>query len=291
MSGGREVIHVLGTAQDAGVPHLGCVCAACAHARAHPAARRLPTSIGIAGQSGRILLVDATLALTEQAGMLMSAEGRTDLGFDGILLTHAHVGHILGLALLGKEGARARSLPTFVTERMAVYLRTHRPWAWLIARGELALEIVAPDVPMKWDGMELTPFSVPHRGEDTDTVGVHVSGSGRSLCYVPDTDVWSDALLDRIRTSDTALLDGTFYSDRELPNRTQAEIPHPPIADSLERLMACGTPIAFTHLNHSNPLLDPDPARRPPLPPPCRVVQRGEILRLGLTPTIDGVDP
>jgi pyrroloquinoline quinone biosynthesis protein B len=65
---------------------------------------------------------------------------------------------------------------------------------------------------------------------------------------------------------DTALLDGTFYSLNELPGRDVTQIGHPLITttmDLLEPLVRSGkTRVFFTHLNHSNPALDPASAER-----------------------------
>ena len=64
-----------------------------------------------------------------------------------------------------------------------------------------------------------------------------------------------DGLLEGV---DVAYLDGTFYDGRELPGRNIADIPHPPIVDTMERLAddAKERPgrIRFLHINHSNPV-------------------------------------
>ena len=59
--------------------------------------------------------------------------------------------------------------------------------------------------------------------------------------------------------ADIVLLDGTFWSSGELPR--QAEVPHPPVRETLELL---GTRreddprVVFIHLNHTNPLCNPE---------------------------------
>ncbi len=61
---------------------------------------------------------------------------------------------------------------------------------------------------------------------------------------------------------DVAILDGTFFSGDELPGRDPLSIGHPLIRDSLDLLepvvRGTGLRVYFTHLNHSNPALDPD---------------------------------
>jgi pyrroloquinoline quinone biosynthesis protein B len=57
-----------------------------------------------------------------------------------------------------------------------------------------------------------------------------------------------------------ALLDATFHSAAELPGRDPREIPHPLVPDTLATFadLAPGRRLILTHLNHSNPLCDPD---------------------------------
>jgi pyrroloquinoline quinone biosynthesis protein B len=129
----------------------------------------------------------------------------------------------------------------------------------------------------------VTALPVPHRDEYTDTVGFLIEGPQRSVFYVPDTDswdAWQPGLPDRLATVDVALLDGSFYSPAELPGRSVAEIGHPLISgsmDLLEALVARGeVEVIFTHLNHSNPALDPGSA------------ESAEIKRRGFSVLADG---
>ena len=58
-----------------------------------------------------------------------------------------------------------------------------------------------------------------------------------------------------------AVVDGTLWSADELPGRAIEEIGHPLIRDSLDllesRVAGGSLAVYFTHLNHSNPALDP----------------------------------
>lgn len=272
---GRAHVRVLGTAQDAGVPQLGCVCVACEAARADPGHGRHPASLAVVAGSGRTLLVDATLAITAQAGLLARPPQRP-LGFDEVLLTHAHAGHILGLPLLGREGASTKGLPVHATATMATYLTTQRPFAHLVARGEIRLVALAPGATLQLDDVTIAVFASPHRSEDTDTVGLDIQGARCRVVYLPDADRFDDDLVARIRDADVALVDGTFHDADELPGRDLTTIPHPFIVDSVRRLHGARGEVRFTHLNHSNTLLHPDPARRPRLPAGFAVAADGE---------------
>jgi len=60
---------------------------------------------------------------------------------------------------------------------------------------------------------------------------------------------------------DVAYLDGTFFADGELEGRDMSQIPHPFIAETMERLADLDASerakVRFLHLNHTNPALDP----------------------------------
>jgi len=187
---------------------------------------------------------------------------------DGVLLTHAHVGHYLGLAFFGYEAIHTRALAVYATPRMAGFLRANGPWSRLVSREEIVLREIPPGVPFALDaGVRVTPFAVPHRDEDSDTVGFKIEGPHAIVVYVPDTDAWdawNPPLPAVLEGSTEALLDGTFYAADELPGRDVTKIGHPLITSTmalLESDVRSGhLHVAFTHLNHSNLALDPSGA-------------------------------
>jgi pyrroloquinoline quinone biosynthesis protein B len=271
---------VLGTVQDGGFPHAGCVCVACADARRVPAHARRVSSVGLVGTTGRTLLVDATPDFPAQAAALAAAAGRERIAPDVIVLTHAHVGHYVGLAWLGREAMGTKGLTVRCTGAMAAFLRTNRPWSHLVERGEVSLERLQPGDPLAFDGLEVRAFLSPHRGEDTDTLGFEITGPTREALYVSDADVFPPALVDRIRGVDVALVDGTFYGPDELPHRDILAVRHPFVKDSVRSLGGGRGEVWFTHLNHSNPLLRPEPAARPVLPRGFGVAHEGQSFDL-----------
>lgn len=263
---------VLGTAQDGGFPHTGCEHAACAAARKDPKlARRVASLAVVAG--GRTYLVDASPDLPAQIQEVHAfrsfPEGKVDRApFDGVLLTHAHIGHYLGLAHFGFESLNTKDLPVYVSPRMAGYLRTSGPWSQLVRLGNVKLVEIKPG---EWftlgEGISAKAFAVPHRDEYSDTMAFLIRGPKRTLLYVPDTDTWKTwtrPLTQVIEEEkvDYALLDATFYSPDELPDRDVTRIKHPLVTDSMELLgplvKAGKVKVWFTHLNHSNPALDPN---------------------------------
>lgn len=259
-------LFVLGTAQDGGLPHFGCDRPCCAAARA--SGRVLfPSCLGIVDHDrDRLVLVEATPRIEEQAALLhrlAGSHGRGRRVVDAVLLTHAHLGHYLGLAWFGREVAATDAIPVFCSERFAGYLRGHGPWRQLVELGQIALQPTAPEQPFSpIDGLLVTAIAVPHRDEYSDTMAFVLRGPNRAVLFVPDIDGWQrvPGLLDRLLDGvDVAYLDGTFYDGSELPDRDPAEIPHPLMTTTMDLLArrARERPgaIRFLHLNHTNPVL------------------------------------
>lgn len=265
---------VLGIAQDGGLPHIGCGQLACVRARADSARRERVAALGLIDDAeGRRFLIDATPDLPSQIESLNGGRRpRPPIDprrpVDGILLSHAHIGHYTGLMYLGREALGARGVPVYATARMARFLRDNAPWSQLVALGNIELRELEPERELSLTpSLRLSARQVPHRDELSDTIGFVVRGPRRSLLYVPDIDKWERwerPLEDEVANVDLALLDGTFSSAEELPGRSLAEIPHPLVSETMARLRrraALAGRVLFIHLNHTNPLLW-DPARR-----------------------------
>ena len=292
----RWVAVALGTAQDAGVPQAGCDCARCVAARRDPGRRRRVASLALTlPASGHTWLIDATPDLGEQLEVVHRfrahpAGGPDRHPVDGILLTHAHAGHFLGLAFFGFEAIDSHDLPVLASPRMAAFLRGNGPWSLLVARRNILLREMTPgEEQILEPGLTVTPLAVPHRDELSDTLGFVVRGPRRTLLYVPDTDswtAWATPLTEVLRRErvDVALLDGTFYAAGELPDRDVRRIGHPLMTSTVELLrerVRGGLQVFFTHLNHSNPALDPaGPERRALGAAGFRVLEEGQELDL-----------
>lgn len=273
---GPKVV-VLGTVQDGGMPQIACTDARCTAARKNPALRRNVASLAIDfPKTDHTYLIDATPDFGEQMEKVHTfrhhPEGRVDrMPIDGVLLTHAHIGHYLGLAFLGFESLNTKDMPTWCSPRMAEFLRTNGPWSQLVKLKNIDIhefEIGKP-FPLE-EGVTVTPIKVPHRDEYSDTMGFLIKGPHKSLFYVPDTDTWTTwqtPVTEILKDVDYALLDATFYSPDELPDRDVTKIKHPLVTvsmDLLEPLVKKGRlKVYFTHMNHSNPALDEGgPARK-----------------------------
>jgi pyrroloquinoline quinone biosynthesis protein B len=224
--------------------------------------RERVASIGLVNPTlKRAYLIDATPDFVSQVDTLTG--GRLP---DGILLTHAHIGHYTGLMYLGREAVDAKHVPVWGTERMLAFLTNNGPWSLLVTRQNIDLHALSPGQPTSLgDGLTVTAYPVPHRDEFTDTVGFLIEGPHKRVLYIPDIDgwdQWSRGIRQMVDRVDVAFLDGTFASADELPGRPMTEIPHPLMPITRELLRGTRARVWFIHLNHTNKEIDaPDVAR------------------------------
>lgn len=161
-------------------------------------------------------------------------------------------------------------VPVICSPSLATFLRTQAPFSQLVALSNIRLTPLEPSSPLQLgSGMTIELCPVPHRNEFSDTMAIFARGQQRSLLYLPDIDSWEEwarPLTEVVQGVDFALLDGTFYDVAELPNRPRAEIPHPCVRDTMAHFdnhdNSIRSRVHFTHLNHSNPLWDPEFAAR-----------------------------
>ena len=254
-AGGWELV-VLGIAQDAGIPQLGCEQPLCRSIRAGKRRPERVASLGVVNTAlNRAYLFDATPDLPSQVHSLTG--GRAP---DGVFLTHGHIGHYTGLMYFGREATDARRVPVYGTERMLGFLRGSGPWSLLVSRNNIDPRVLRADEPVAVDaGLRVTAFTVPHRDEFTDTVGYLIEGPRRKVLFIPDIDQWqrwSRNVRDVVAGVDLAFLDGTFASADEIPGRSVADIPHPLIPATRELLKGVRSEVWFIHLNHTNGQVD-----------------------------------
>src|SRR3954464_3592694 len=255
---------VLGIAQDGGYPQAGCNRPDCIAAWRNPKLRRRVASLAIIDpQSRQRWIIDTTPDFPSQLRTMEEAAPRMTNAplLDGILLTHAHIGHYLGLAQLGREVLGAHSIRVYAMPRMRTFLVNNAPWYQLVKLHNIDIVPIEDGVPvMLNERISVTPLRVPHRDEYSETVGYLIRGPSRSILWLPDIDKWEkwptplESVLARV---DVAYIDGTFYDATELPGRDLREIPHPLMTETLARLAnsPLRTKVRFIHLNQSNPLL------------------------------------
>jgi len=257
---------VLGTAQDGGYPQAGCKKNCCKGAWGDAAKRRDVASLGIVDpDSGQRWFIECSPSFPRQVRRLDEAYPKLAGKLDGILLTHAHIGHYAGLIHLGREVMGARGVPVHVMPRMEKFLSTQGPWSQLVGLKNIQLSPMRDGRAFALNkGLHVTPFLVPHRDEFSETVGFRIEGPQQKILWLPDIDKWEKwktPLEKALKDVDIAYLDGTFFANGELPGRDMSKIPHPFIAETIHRLKdqpdVVRAKVRFIHLNHTNPAHNP----------------------------------
>jgi pyrroloquinoline quinone biosynthesis protein B len=226
--------------------------------------RRNASSIAVVDESTESkYLFDATPDMREQLYQLHIVAPDGEYKLNGVFLTHAHIGHYVGIMHFGHEAMGAKDIRVYAMPRMHEYLSTNGPWDQLVRYKNIALQSMQDgNVVELSDELTVTPFRVPHRDEYSETVGYRIDGPNKSAVFIPDIDKWeswSIDIRDIIRGVDYALLDATFFADGELPGRDMSAIKHPFVAESMALFEDMTdeekSRVIFIHMNHTNPLL------------------------------------
>lgn len=259
-------IVVLGIAQDAGVPQMGCDSLFCRKAWKDAKLRQMVSSIALVNPATKERWIfDATPDLPDQFQLLKETTGDFSNTLTGIFLTHAHIGHYTGLMYLGREAMNSKEIKVYAMPRMKQLLETNAPWSQLVSIKNISLQNLAnKEKVMLSNSLTVEPFLVPHRDEFSETVGFRISSAGKSLVFIPDIDKWQkwpENLEAVVKSSDYVLIDGTFYADGEI-NRPMSEVPHPFVSETMALLKDLPAKeklkVFFIHFNHSNPLVQGD---------------------------------
>jgi len=257
-------IYILGVAQDAGYPQIGCYAEHCLPGWTDPSLRRGATSIAVINpDSGQKFLFEATPNLSAQLYALDLEAPNERFQLAGVFLTHAHIGHYAGLMFFGHEAMSASNQPVYAMPRMFSFLESNGPWSQLVEFKNIQLEALQDRQTISFTGIDVTPFLVPHRDEFSETVGYEIVGPNKTAVFIPDINKWSmwdTDLAELVRSVDYALIDASFYDDGELPGRHMSQIPHPFVSESMGALSELSieerAKVWFIHFNHTNPLLN-----------------------------------
>jgi len=262
-------IEVLGVAQDAGYPQLGCDKECCKHLLETGSTRAYVTSLALVDKvDSSVWLFEASPDIRYQWSRIHQLTGKDP---DGIFLTHAHIGHYAGLMELGKESINADGQAVYAMPRMKEFLTGSGPWSQLVSTNNISFrDLKADSTVVLNERLKVSPFRVPHRDEYSETVGYRIKSPDRTVIFIPDIDKWDRwdrSILKEIAACDVALLDGTFFESGELPGRNMSEIPHPFVSESMELFSKLPekerNKVQFIHFNHTNRLLrDPNAIRQ-----------------------------
>jgi pyrroloquinoline quinone biosynthesis protein B len=273
-------IRLLGTAAGGGFPQWNCNCQCCAIARRDPsrAKPRTQSSVAVSGDGKRWLLLNASPDVRAQIesfpALLPTSEEVRGTSIAGVCLTDADLDHTLGLLIL-REGPPLTVYATKYVEaalreqlNLGSVLSNYAGIEWREPNGEVA-------------GLRFSAFAVPGSGpryartlsQEPAVVGyrfVDSSTQGR-LVYIPHIAAFDDAVMSQLRECDVLLIDGTCWSDDEIPScgvsqTTAREMGHLPVGgeDGSLRFTA-SLPIKrriYVHLNNTNPMLLEDSLER-----------------------------
>jgi len=259
---------VLGNVQDAGSPHIACKKECCKELFVNPDANRKVVSLGlIDAENEKTYLFEATPDISEQ---FKNLKNRSPFNANeipnGVFISHAHIGHYTGLMYLGKEATNAKNAVVYTMPKLKTFLETNGPWGQLVSNKNIALEEIHNNEEINLSpNIKVMPIRVPHRDEYSETVGFRIIGPNKSVLFIPDIDKWGKwetSIVEAILDVDYALIDATFYDAAEINNRDISEIPHPFVIETMELFKneadSTKNKIYFIHLNHSNPLLNPE---------------------------------
>ena len=262
----NKFIITLGTAQDGGYPHVGCFKECCLKARENIKYKRYISSIAIIDSSNqRFWIIDITPDFNEQLSIINKyVKNFSYPSFSGIFLTHAHIGHYAGLVNLGLEAMNLKNIPVYVFPRMKRFLSTNTIFKQLIVNKNIIIQDLNEDSKtILSNDILIKGFNVPHRNELSETVGYNIISNDSSIIYLPDIDSWTkwdNKIINLVKKNDILIVDVTFYTKKEILSRDITKIPHPSIKNSLKLLKGLNkkdkNKIFFTHLNHTNPVLD-----------------------------------
>ena len=279
-------IMVLGVAQDAGYPQMNCKKECCKQAWDNPELKRTTSCLAIVDPTtNEQWIIDATPNIKEQLQLLKQKTGTEKL--DGILLTHAHMGHYTGLMHFGREVMGTDNLPVFAMPRMKTFLEENGPWSQLVEIENISLQQLKSDSTFSLNKrIKIKPFLVPHRDEFSETVGYEILINEKTLLFIPDIDKWEKwdtNITELIKKVDYAFLDATFYKNGEL-KRDMSEIPHPFVEESMLLFSNLSETdkqkVHFIHFNHTNPLLiENSTAQKEVLKKRFNLAKEGQMIR------------
>ncbi|MFD7993422.1 pyrroloquinoline quinone biosynthesis protein PqqB [Streptomyces mexicanus] len=299
------LLQVLGTAAGGGIPQWNCACPGCSGARAHPGRRRRHASLAVRADEGRWYLVNATPDIGDQVEAhpaLQPGPGARQTPIAGVVLTDAELDHTLGIWRLREADGLEILATAPVREAVDGRLRlgavltpyTTLTWRELHGRGTQPLSPGASGPA----GSGLLISAVPVSGkrpryaadapeDDTWVVALRLydPATGRSALYAPAVAAWSDTLHEAAAEADCVIVDGTFWDEEEprrtgISARTATGMGHLPVdgPDGTAGILATlPGRCLYTHLNNTNPLLDP------------AAPEHKRLARLGLEVADDGM--
>ncbi len=280
------LIRILGAAAGGGYPQWNCHCNGCETVRNGALQPLTQSSIAVQSANGSWFLINASPDVRQQIeamraeGCFNSHSGNRSLPFAGILLTDAEIDHTTGLILLRESTAPLNIYSTTIVKQALTsgygILSTLQNycgvnWAPITPRETIQLT----------DELEIEAFALSTKAPKyIQSTEVEVWGIGltirdtitnSTLTYAPGMGSINTNLRKRFENSDCILIDGTFWTNDELPKlgigaRTALQMGHLPLSGengSLSELATINNPRKIlVHINNTNPILIPNSPER-----------------------------
>lgn len=284
-------IRVLGSAAGGGFPQWNCNCANCDGVRRGTiaATARTQSSLAVSANGEDWLLINASpdvLAQIRATPALQPARAVRDTGIAAVLLMDAQIDHVTGLLMLREH---RQPLPLYATRTVLRDLDQGFPLRGILSHycGVETVELApdgAPFTEPRLPGVDFhalaldskpPPYS-PNRAspQPGDNIGLRIvdRATGRRAFYAPGLGAISPAVRAELDAADVVLVDGTFWTDDEMPRlglsskraRDMGHLAQTGPDGMIAALDRC--PAArkiLIHINNTNPILvDDSPERR-----------------------------
>ncbi|MFG3294089.1 pyrroloquinoline quinone biosynthesis protein PqqB [Streptomyces sp. NPDC048179] len=289
---------LLGTAAGGGFPQWNCACGLCAAGRDGKLPSRGQECVALTGNGRDWWLLNASPDIHAQltaTAALWPGPGARDTPLRGVLLTDAEADHVTGLTVLrGAPDLKVYAAPPVLTVLAPVRaaLDRYAPWQWADSMADGGFVLAGGLVVTAHPVGAKTPKYVPAALAEADgrwvtAYRIEDLATGGVLLYAPCVGAWSDTLDELCAEADCVLLDGTFFSADEMGTAVrsgpgQAAMGHLPVSGPHGSLAALArhprTRRIYTHLNNTNPLVDP--ASR----------ARAQVAREGVEVPPDGIE-
>ena len=276
------IVTVLGSGSNGGVPQWDCCCKNCTQARTIPGQSRTRSSVSVSVGGTQLVLFDATPDIKFQLEMNRltpkpdEAKNGRQCRIEAVFLTHGHGDHIIGVSEFST--GKGFAIPVYAPPDLIEFMFGSRDRSNFFGNiGRLAMDYVDP-IGLKEEkiveplpGLKISGFKIEHTDRLDDgshfpssTYGYEIQTDEARFVYTPDIGSLSDEVLTRIEGADLFMLDASFWWNDELSRisglaKTSYDLGHVPVEESVEILRGKGIGrVIYTHLNHTNPLMDPE---------------------------------
>lgn len=287
---------VIGSAAGGAFPQWNCGCTGCVAVREGRDGflPRTQDSLAVAatsraGNVERFVLVNASPDVLAQIKATPSLWPRSSRHspIGAIVLTNGDLDHVLGLFSMRESQPLAvyATAPVWRGLEASVLVRTLRRFEGQLVFRALALEVPvdiadASGAPL---GLSIRAFATPGKlpvhlmghtePSPEDNIGLALSERTSERARDPAVPTLAYAAacasLEGVHLEGHAavLFDGTFFREDELVRQglsksVAKDMAHLPIDQSLAALSKLGTRVVYTHINNTNPILDPKSAER-----------------------------